>query len=91
MAHPSRDLQTGQARHNEIRHDHVGFQFFSQSNGVQAVTGFANPWQFFDTYLDELTAACEAEVVPAWADRLAGVDIFTADHCYKLYMSLRID
>jgi len=60
-------------------------------NAIGAVTGFANPWLFFDTYLDELTAACEAEVVPQWTDRLAGADIFTADHCYKMYMSLRID
>jgi len=60
-------------------------------NAIGGVTGFANSWLFFDTYLDELTAACEAEVVPKWADRLAGADIFTADHCYKVYMSLRID
>lgn len=60
-------------------------------NAIGAVTGFANPWLFFDTYLDELTAACEAVVVPQWTDRLAGADIFTADHCYKMYMSLRID
>jgi glyoxylase-like metal-dependent hydrolase (beta-lactamase superfamily II) len=60
-------------------------------NAIGGVTGFANPWLFFDTYLDELTAACEAEVVPQWTDRLAGADIFTADHCYRMYMSLRID
>jgi glyoxylase-like metal-dependent hydrolase (beta-lactamase superfamily II) len=58
---------------------------------IGGVTGFANSWLFFDTYLDELTVACEAEVVPEWTDRLAGADIFTADHCYKVYMSLRID
>ena len=58
---------------------------------VGGVTGFENGWLLFDTYFDELTAACEAEVVPKWADRLAGADIFTADHCYKMYMSLRID
>jgi hypothetical protein len=28
--------------------------------------------------------------VPQWTDRLATADIFTADHCYKMYMSLRI-
>ena len=38
-----------------------------------------------------LVSACEAEVVPDWVDRLAGADIFTADHCYKIIESLRID
>jgi glyoxylase-like metal-dependent hydrolase (beta-lactamase superfamily II) len=60
-------------------------------NAIAGITGFANPWQLFDTYLDELTVACEAEVVPEWSGRLAGADVFTADHCYKMYMSLRID
>ena len=58
---------------------------------IAGATGGTNPWQVFDTYLDELTVACEAAVVPEWIDRLAGVDVFTADHCYKMYMSLRID
>jgi glyoxylase-like metal-dependent hydrolase (beta-lactamase superfamily II) len=60
-------------------------------SSIGAATGSANTWLFFDTYLDQLTAACEAEVVPQWTDRLAAADIFTADHCYKMYMSLRID
>ena len=58
---------------------------------IAAQTGFANPWLLFDTYFDELVSACEAEVVPMWADRLAGVDIFSADHCYRIIESLRID
>jgi glyoxylase-like metal-dependent hydrolase (beta-lactamase superfamily II) len=58
---------------------------------IAAVTGFSNPWLLFDTYLDELTAACEAEVAPNWVDRLAAVDVFTADHCYKIFMAVRID
>ena len=58
---------------------------------IAAETGFANPWLLFDTYFDELIAACEAEVVPQWTDRLAGADVFTADHCYKIIESLRID
>ena len=61
------------------------------ANAIGAVTGLANPWLWFDTYFDELVSACEAEVVPNWADRLAGADIFTADHCYKIIESLRID
>lgn len=60
-------------------------------NAIAGTVGFANPWQLFDTYLDELTVACENQVVPEWTDRLAGVDVFTADHCYKVYMSMRID
>jgi glyoxylase-like metal-dependent hydrolase (beta-lactamase superfamily II) len=58
---------------------------------IAAETGFANPWLLFDTYFDALVAACEAEVVPAWTDRLAGADVFTADHCYRIIESLRID
>ena len=58
---------------------------------IVAETGFANPWLLFDSYLDELTSACEAQVVPKWTDRLAGADVFTADHCYRIIESLRID
>ena len=58
---------------------------------IAAETGFANPWLLFDTYFDELVAACEAAVVPEWTDRLAGADVFTADHCYKIMQSVRID
>ena len=58
---------------------------------IAAETGFANPWLLFDSYFDELISACEAEVVPQWTDRLAGADVFTADHCYKIIESLRID
>lgn len=58
---------------------------------IAAETGFSNPWLLFDAYFDELISACEAEVVPQWTDRLAAVDVFTADHCYKIIESLRID
>mgnify|MGYP001817964207 FL=1 len=58
---------------------------------IAAETGFANPWLLFDSYFDALTSACEAEVVPQWTDRLAGADVFTADHCYRIIESLRID
>ncbi len=58
---------------------------------IAAETGYANPWLLFDSYFDELVSACEAEVVPQWIDRLAGVDVFTADHCYRIIESLRID
>lgn len=61
------------------------------ANAIGAETGFANPWLWFDTYFDELIATCEAEVAPQWTDRLAGADVFTADHCYKVIESLRID
>ena len=58
---------------------------------IVAETGFTNPWLLFDSYFDELVSACEAQVVPQWTDRLAGADVFTADHCYKIIESLRID
>jgi glyoxylase-like metal-dependent hydrolase (beta-lactamase superfamily II) len=60
-------------------------------NAVAGATGFSNPWLLFDSYFDELVSACEAEVVPKWVDRLAGADVFTADHCYKIMQSMRID
>jgi glyoxylase-like metal-dependent hydrolase (beta-lactamase superfamily II) len=58
---------------------------------IVAETGFTNPWLLFDSYFDELVSACEVDVVPQWTDRLAGADVFTADHCYKIIESMRID
>jgi glyoxylase-like metal-dependent hydrolase (beta-lactamase superfamily II) len=58
---------------------------------IVAETGYANPWLLFDSCFGELVSACEAEVVPKWSDRLAGADIFTADHCDRIIESVRID
>ncbi len=58
---------------------------------IAAETGYANPWLLFDSYFDALVSSCEAQVVPNWTGRLAGADVFTADHCYRILESLRID
>ena len=54
-------------------------------------TGFENQWLLFSTYLDTVAATCADLTVPAWTGRLAAVDIFTYDHCWKVVESLRID
>ena len=54
-------------------------------------TGFENQWLLFSTYLDAVAAKCADLTVPAWTGRLAAVDIFTYDHCWKVVESLRID
>lgn len=54
-------------------------------------TGFENQWLLFSTYLDTVAARCADLTLPTWADQLAGADIFTYDHCWKVTESLRID
>jgi glyoxylase-like metal-dependent hydrolase (beta-lactamase superfamily II) len=54
-------------------------------------TGFENQWLLFSTYLDAVAAKCADLTVPAWTGRLAAVDIWTYDHCWKVVESLRID
>jgi glyoxylase-like metal-dependent hydrolase (beta-lactamase superfamily II) len=54
-------------------------------------TGFENQWLLFSTYLDAVAARCADLTVPAWTGRLAAVDIWTYDHCWKVVESLRID
>ena len=59
--------------------------------GIAEKIGFANPWQLFDIYLDDLAQECADLTEPSWIDRLGGVDIFTYDHCFIAAESLRID
>lgn len=54
-------------------------------------TGFENSWLLFDTFFDEVIQTCEEAVVPRWVDRLGAADVFTADHCFVIAESLRID
>ncbi len=54
-------------------------------------TGFENQWLLFSSYLDAVAAKCADLTVPAWTGRLAAVDIWTYDHCWKVVESLRID
>ena len=60
-------------------------------SAVAQKTGFDNPWLLFDTYLNTVAKACADATVPKWTGRLAAVDVFTFDHCFKIMMSLRID
>ena len=53
--------------------------------------GFENPWLIFQIYADTITQQCTDATVPDWIDRLAGVDLFTYDHCWKISESQRID
>lgn len=53
--------------------------------------GFENQWLLFDTYLAAVNQECADSTIPAWTDRLGGVDIFTTSHCAKIVESLRID
>jgi len=58
---------------------------------IAAEVGFLNPWRLFDRYLDEVAQMCNDLTVHTWQDRLAGVDVFTFDHCMVMAESLRID
>ena len=54
-------------------------------------TGFENSWLLFDTYLDAVAQECTDLTLTKWKERLAGADVFTSSHCFKLVESLRID
>ena len=54
-------------------------------------TGFENPWVLFDTYMNAVAQKCTDLTLPVWIDRLAGADVWTFDHCWKIMESLRID
>ena len=58
---------------------------------VAQEVGFENPWLLFDTYLDAVTQECTDLTLQKWTSRLAGADVFTFSHCFKLIESLRID
>lgn len=58
---------------------------------VAQQTGMENLVLLFDTYLRQVTQACADATIPAWKDRLAGVDVLTPSHCYQVIMALRVD
>lgn len=58
---------------------------------IAEATGSENFWLLFDTFFDEAIQQCEETIVPQWVDRLGGVDVFTADHCFAIIFSLRLD
>ena len=65
-------------------------------NGVFAETakqigGFENKFLLFKTFLDVVTARATAEIEQRWMGRLAGVDVFGADHVRTALIYVRWD
>ncbi len=52
---------------------------------------FANPWAFFDNYLDRVVVACVNTMAPKWADRLTGFEVFIYEQCSTMEQSIRVD
>jgi len=50
-----------------------------------------NPWAITNSYLEEMTDQCTAQLADKWNDRLGGVDIFLEDNCAAMLKSLRVD
>lgn len=53
--------------------------------------GFDNPWLLFDVYLKAVAQKCADVTLAKWRGRLAGADVFTFSHCFRLMNSLRLD
>ena len=100
-SHRMRCLQhrLGDRRDVEIQQEYI---LDMQANAAQALqsvdfmaiaqeTGFENPWLLFDTYLNAVSEECAKLTLPKWQERLGAADIWTAEHCFKLAESLRID
>ncbi len=51
----------------------------------------ANPWAFFDGYIDRVVHYCVDALTPTWRSQLAGFDVFIYDQCLAMEQSLRID
>lgn len=51
----------------------------------------ANPWAFFDHYIDRVAAQCVNTLTPKWSAKLAGFDVYVWDQCYAMEQSLRIE
>ena len=47
--------------------------------------------KLFQAYIGAVTDKCTALTVPAWKDKLGGVEALTATHCHQLIMALRVD
>ena len=62
-------------------------KFGEQLNPADA----ANPWAFFDNFIDRNVVQCMNTLEPKWKDRLAGYDVFIWDQCLVMEQSLRID
>jgi glyoxylase-like metal-dependent hydrolase (beta-lactamase superfamily II) len=51
----------------------------------------ANPWAFFDNYIDRVAGQCVNTLTPKWSTNLAAFDVFIWDQCYSMEQTLRID
>lgn len=51
----------------------------------------ANPWAFFDNYIDRVALQCVNTLTPKWQQKLAAFDVFIWDQCFTMEQSLRID
>ena len=51
----------------------------------------ANPWAFFDSYIDQVAAQCVNTLTPKWSNKLGGFDVYVWDQCYAMEQSLRIE
>jgi glyoxylase-like metal-dependent hydrolase (beta-lactamase superfamily II) len=51
----------------------------------------ANPWAFFDNYIDRVAAQCVNTLTPKWSNRLGGFDVYVWDQCYSMEQTLRIE
>lgn len=58
---------------------------------AEKVGGLENAWLVFDSYLNGVTDAVVAEVLPKWQGKLAAVDVFTRSHAWEVVERLRID
>ncbi len=59
--------------------------------GIAQQTGFENPWLLFGTYLGAVEEECADLTLEKWAGLLGGADLFTASHCARLIISMRLE
>jgi len=58
---------------------------------IAGKVGTADFGKLFQTYLGAVVDKCAALTVPAWKDKLGGVESLTGTHCHQLVMALRVD
>jgi glyoxylase-like metal-dependent hydrolase (beta-lactamase superfamily II) len=60
-------------------------------HAIAKKTGYTNKALLFDTYLEAVAQECARLTEPSWIKKLAGVDVWTADHCFQFIMAARLD
>jgi glyoxylase-like metal-dependent hydrolase (beta-lactamase superfamily II) len=61
------------------------------TESAKEIGNFDNKYLLFKRFLDVVTARATAELEPRWINRLAGVDVFTADHVRTALIYVRWD